>query len=152
MKEAKKLELERENMEAITVDDFVGDSGIGVPYSGSEHTHHHIVKFLLKVPQPSFGWLKYRFPTFFAVLAFPVLPVLIIFGYIVISAYLLCLIPFPLNYLAFTSIVAPLLLISASARLQHLFRLYFEPKYGYKVNPHAIEEYIKLLKGKNGKS
>jgi hypothetical protein len=147
----KKLELERENVEDAAVDNFVGGSGIRVPYSGSEHTHYDIGKFLLKVPLPSFGWLKYSLPTFFAVLAFPVLPVFIIFGYVVASVYLLCLIPFPMNYLAFASIVAPLLLISSSARFQHLFRLYFEPKYGCKVNPHAVEEYIQLLKRKSGK-
>jgi hypothetical protein len=147
----KKLELERKNVEDATVDNFVGGSGSGVPLSISEHTRSHLVKFLLKVPLPSFGWLKYRLPTFFAVLAFPVLPVFIIFGYVVTSAYLLCLIPFPMNYLAFASTVAPLLLISSSARFQHLFRLYFEPKYGCKVNPNALEEYIQLLKRKSEK-
>lgn len=102
-------------------------------------------RLLLRIPRlPSIVWM----PDIMGLFCYALFPMLIIVSYIVAFIYIVVLVHSPVVFLLFTAIMAPLLLISASAKA-HAFwdywQLLVEKRFFWDTSK-SLDEYIELLR------
>jgi hypothetical protein len=105
-------------------------------------------RLLLKIPElPSIVYM----PDIAGLFCYFLLPAFIIGGYILAFLYIVFTVPFPWAYLCMAGIIAPLLIISLSAKA-HAFWNYYKLVFGkariWDIDK-AVEDYVALIRKKS---